>query len=286
LNVLSLFDGISTGYYCLKKAGVNVKKYFASEINPNAIKISEKNYPDVIRLGDICTVDSLMLPRIDLIIGGSPCQGFSRAGKNLNFDDPRSKLFFEYLRIFNDIRNYNPDVKFRIGYSPEEIYIQYLVTENDIKAEFGEDAGSKPYTDSCVEFFAIPGEGGEYYNLELNCIGKGTFAGGAQRTDRTRYGDDVLGQIRREASLGSEAFGTRTLADNGGEPYTWKLTVALPVKLYSLSEVKPLKGRKIKANFYKCGDNMPQKHYLSWHPIAIEKPNFHRPDHFGTLYFE
>jgi DNA (cytosine-5)-methyltransferase 3A len=112
LNVLSLFDGISTGYYCLKKAGVNVKKYFASEINPNAIKISEKNYPDVIRLGDICTVDSLMLPRIDLIIGGSPCQGFSRAGKNLNFDDPRSKLFFEYLRIFNDIRNYNPDVKF------------------------------------------------------------------------------------------------------------------------------------------------------------------------------
>lgn len=182
--------------------------------------------------------------------------------------------------------DYNPDVKFRIGYTPEEIYIQYLVTENDIKAEFGEDAGSKPYTDSCVEFFAIPGEGGEYYNLELNCIGKGTFAGGAQRTDRTRYADDVLGQIRRESTLGTEAFGTRTFADNGNAPYTWKLTVALPVKLYSLSEVKPLKGRKIQANFYKCGDNMPQKHYLSWHPIEIEKPNFHRPDHFGTLYFE
>ena len=177
-------------------------------------------------------------------------------------------------------------VKFRIGYSETEIYLQYLVTENDIKAEFGEDAGSKPYTDSCVEFFAIPGEGGEYYNLELNCIGKGTFAGGAQRTDRTRYADDVLSQIRRESTLGSEAFGTKTLADNGGEPYTWKLTVALPIELYSLSEVKPLKGRTIKANFYKCGDNMPQKHYLSWHPIRIEKPNFHRPDHFGTLIFE
>ena len=182
--------------------------------------------------------------------------------------------------------DYNPDVKFRIGYSETEIYLQYLVTENDIKAEFGEDVGSKPYTDSCVEFFAIPGEGGEYYNLELNCIGKGTFAGGAQRTDRTRYADDVLAQIRRESTLGSEAFGTKTLADNGGEPYTWKLTVALPIELYSLSEVKPLKGRTIKANFYKCGDNMPQKHYLSWHPIRIEKPNFHRPDHFGTLIFE
>lgn len=181
---------------------------------------------------------------------------------------------------------YEPSVRFRIGYTTDEIYIQYLVTEDDIKAEFGEDTGSKPYTDSCVEFFAIPGEGGEYYNLELNCIGKGTFAGGAQRTERTRYGDEVLSQIRRESTLGSEAFGIKTKAENGGKPYTWKLTVALPVKLYSLSEVKPLKGRSIKANFYKCGDNMPQKHYLSWHPIRIEKPNFHRPDHFGTLIFE
>lgn len=142
---------------------------------------------------------------------------------------------------------YEPSVRFRIGYTPSEIYIQYLVTEDDIKAEFGEDAGSKPYTDSCVEFFAIPGEGGEYYNLELNCIGKGTFAGGAQRTDRTRYGDDVLSQIRRESTLGSEAFGIKTKAENGGQPYTWKLTVALPVKLYSLSEVKPLKGCSIKS---------------------------------------
>ena len=182
--------------------------------------------------------------------------------------------------------DYEPSARFRIGYAPKEIYIQYLVTENDIKAVYGEDAGSKPYTDSCVEFFAIPGEGGEYYNLELNCIGKGTFAGGVQRTDRTRYGDDVLSQIRRESTLGSEAFGTRTFAENGGKPYTWKLTVAIPIELYSLSEVKPLKGRSIKANFYKCGDDMPQKHYLSWHPIRIEKPNFHRPDHFGTLIFE
>ena len=182
--------------------------------------------------------------------------------------------------------DYNPDVKFRIAYTEKEIYLQYVVTENDIKAVYGEDAGSKPYTDSCVEFFAIPGEVGEYYNLEMNCIGKGTFAGGAQRTDRTRYGDDVLSQIRRESTLGSEAFGTKTYAENGEKPYTWKLTVALPVELYSLSEVKPLKGRSIKANFYKCGDDMPQKHYLSWHPIRIEKPNFHRPDHFGTLVFE
>lgn len=112
MNALSLFDGISTGRYCLDQAGIQVDNYFSSEINPSAIKISEKNYPDIIRLGDVTTIDTLDLPRIDLLIGGSPCQGFSRAGKCLNFEDPRSKLFFEYVRILNDIREYNPDVKF------------------------------------------------------------------------------------------------------------------------------------------------------------------------------
>ena len=112
MNVLSLFDGISTGRYCLEQAGIQVDNYFSSEINPNAIKISEKNYPDIIRLGDVTSIDTIELPRIDLIIGGSPCQGFSRAGKCLNFDDPRSKLFFEFVRLLNEIREYNPDVKF------------------------------------------------------------------------------------------------------------------------------------------------------------------------------
>ena len=112
MNVLSLFDGISTGRLCLENAGIKVDNYFSSELNPDAIKISEKNYPDIIRLGDVKNVDPIELPIIDLVIGGSPCQGFSRAGKCLNFDDPRSKLFFEFVRILNDIREYNPNVKF------------------------------------------------------------------------------------------------------------------------------------------------------------------------------
>ena len=112
MNIVGLFDGISTGRYCLDKAGIQVDNYFSSEIDSNAIKISEKNYPDIIRLGDVPKVKAEDLPKIDLLIGGSPCQGFSRAGKCLNFDDPRSKLFFEYVRILNEIREYNPDVKF------------------------------------------------------------------------------------------------------------------------------------------------------------------------------
>lgn len=112
MNVLSLFDGHSTGYLSLQRAGIKFNKYFASEIAPNPIKISEKYFPDIIRLGDVTNVHASDLPKIDLLIGGSPCQGFSRAGKCLNFDDPRSKLFFEYVRILDEIRAINPEVKF------------------------------------------------------------------------------------------------------------------------------------------------------------------------------
>ena len=112
MNVLSLFDGISCGRVALERAGIKVDKYFASEIDENAIAISEKNYKDIIRLGDVTKWREWDLPKIDLVIGGSPCQGFSRAGKCLNFEDPRSKLFFEYVDILNDIRKKNPDVLF------------------------------------------------------------------------------------------------------------------------------------------------------------------------------
>ena len=101
MNVLSLFDGISCGRVALERAGIKVNKYFACEIDKYAIKISEKNYPDIIHLGDINGWKTWDLPKIDLIIGGSPCQGFSRAGKELNFEDPRSKLFFIFVDILN-----------------------------------------------------------------------------------------------------------------------------------------------------------------------------------------
>ena len=114
MNILSLFDGHSTGYGALLDAGVKIDKYFASEIEESAMKISRHNYPDIISIGDVTKVDVKSLPKIDLIIGGSPCQGFSRAGKCLNFDDPRSALFFEFVRILNEERKINPDVKFML----------------------------------------------------------------------------------------------------------------------------------------------------------------------------
>lgn len=104
INVLSLFDGMSCGRVALERAGVPVDNYFASKIDKYAVKIAEKNYPDTIHLGDVTTIPGFGLPKIDLLIGGSPCQGFSFAGKQLNFDDPRSKLFFEFVRLYEYLR--------------------------------------------------------------------------------------------------------------------------------------------------------------------------------------
>lgn len=99
LKVLSLFDGISVGYLALKNLGIEVNSYVASEIDKSAIKVSEHNFPEIEREGCVKRIDTKRYRDIDLLMGGSPCQGFSLAGKDLNFQDPRSALFFEFVRI-------------------------------------------------------------------------------------------------------------------------------------------------------------------------------------------
>ena len=104
INVLSLFDGMSCGQIALDKLGIKVNNYFASEIDKYAIQVTKHNYPNTKHIGDVTKVKGVCLPSIDLLIGGSPCQGFSFAGKQLNFDDPRSKLFFEFVRLLEETK--------------------------------------------------------------------------------------------------------------------------------------------------------------------------------------
>jgi len=113
MNVLSLFDGMSCGQLALQRAGIQVTNYFAAEIDKYAIQVTQANFPDTVQLGDVTKVKAggqqLYDPfgcghEIDLLIGGSPCQGFSFAGKQLNFDDPRSKLFWEYVRLLKALK--------------------------------------------------------------------------------------------------------------------------------------------------------------------------------------
>ena len=114
MNVLSLFDGMSCGRIALGRAGIEVDNYYASELDKYTITVTQANWSNTIQLGDVTKWREWDIDwgSIDLLIGGSPCQGFSFAGKQLAFDDPRSALFFEYLNILNHIKKVNPDVKF------------------------------------------------------------------------------------------------------------------------------------------------------------------------------
>ena len=104
MRILSLFDGMSCGQIALNRVGISNYQYMASEINPYAIKVTQHNFPNTIQLGDVTKIKGNELGEIDLLIGGSPCQGFSFAGNQLNFKDERSKLFFEYVRIMNETK--------------------------------------------------------------------------------------------------------------------------------------------------------------------------------------
>ena len=146
MNVLSLFDGMSCGQIALERAGIKVDNYYASEIDKYAIQITQKNYPDTIQLGDVTKWREWDLPEIDLILAGSPCQGFSFAGKQLAFDDPRSKLFFDFVDIKN---HYKPDnfllenVKMKqeyqdviteaVGFSPDRLNSSLLSAQNRVR---------------------------------------------------------------------------------------------------------------------------------------------------------
>jgi DNA (cytosine-5)-methyltransferase 3A len=104
MKVLSLFDGISCGMVALERCGIPVERYVAYEIEPSAIKVSKDNYPFIEHCGDVTKADFTQYKGFDLVIGGSPCQGFSVAGKQLNFEDERSKLFFEFVRALKEVQ--------------------------------------------------------------------------------------------------------------------------------------------------------------------------------------
>jgi site-specific DNA-cytosine methylase len=103
MNVLSLFDGMSCGQIALNKVGIQYNNYFASEIDKHAMDVTQDNYPKTIQLGDITKIDLSTLPKIDLLMGGSPCQSFSRAGDNSGFDG-KSGLFWEYVKVLKNIQ--------------------------------------------------------------------------------------------------------------------------------------------------------------------------------------
>ena len=136
INVLSLFDGMSCGQLAISQLGFEYN-YYASEIDKHAMQVTQSNFPNTVQLGSVehWQLWDIDFASIDLLIGGSPCQGFSFAGKQLNFDDPRSKLFFVYVDTLNYIRSVNPNVKF---------LLENVKMKKEYEAVISEHLGVKP----------------------------------------------------------------------------------------------------------------------------------------------
>lgn len=174
--------------------------------------------------------------------------------------------------------DYKPDVAFSIGYTDNEILLKYYVKEQHFKAEKTE-SNQMVCEDSCVEFFVSPAEDGIYYNLEFNGIGTCLMGTGTGRENSRRADTEIISRIRRKSSAGQEA-----VREKPGE-FSWTITLAIPLSVFFQHEIKELKGKIFRANFYKCGDKLSVPHYVTWNPVLTRTPDFHRPEFFGLLKF-
>jgi len=175
---------------------------------------------------------------------------------------------------------YAPDIKFRIAHSNNQIWLKYYVKEKSILAAVTETNGPVA-GDSCVEFFFDPKADGNYYNFEFSCIGTTHLAYGPSRKDRVFVAPET---IEKEILVGS-SLGDKPFVENSGK-HTWEMTIVIPASTLVNDPGIQLKGLKTNANFYKCGDQSAEKHYLTWNPIQSERPDYHRPEYFGEVVFE
>lgn len=174
--------------------------------------------------------------------------------------------------------SYQPDVRFKIAYGEKELYLKYYVNENYIRAEHGK-SNQMVCEDSCVEFFVSPSTDGVYYNFEFNCIGTCLLGKGKSRKNSKVLNTKVIERIRRISTLGNKPFEERS-----GKFY-WELTIAIPLTSFTNHKLSELKGKKFRANFYKCGDKLTEMHYLTWNRVETNNPDFHQPAFFGEIEF-
>ena len=174
---------------------------------------------------------------------------------------------------------YTPDVSFRMFHTGEKLYIRFDVAEQYTAARVTENNGDV-WTDSCCEFF-FSLDGKSYYNVETSCIGRmlcGYYT--EQGATAIRAGEDVLSQVERIPSLGTEPFEER-VGNN-----RWSLIIGLPTVILHQHKIESWDGLKLKVNLYKCGDNLSKPHFLSWQPIALPTPCFHCPSFFAPIELE
>lgn len=167
---------------------------------------------------------------------------------------------------------YAPQVGFHLAFSDKVIALLWEVKEDHVRAVSLEDNGPV-WEDSCVEFFVSDPDSPAYFNFEMNCIGTLLASRKMSRYDAGHFGPDKMHLIRNFGSLAHEAI------DIQGKGQEWWRVVLIPFSVIGLDEAPA----SLRCNFYKCGDNCAQTHYLSWAPIDTPAPDFHRPDFFGEV---
>lgn len=172
-----------------------------------------------------------------------------------------------------------PEVSFKMAHDGENLFLQFKVKEDEVRA-VSQGNHSEVWRDSCVEFFISFDDSGYYYNLEQSCIGQALFGYRKDRNNPTYASEEVMNAIKRLPSLGGENFELKK-----GD-FEWTLLTVIPSSSFWKEKFSTLDGIKAKANFYKCGDNLTTPHYLSWEPVNVEQPNFHKVEFFRQLVFE
>ena len=173
---------------------------------------------------------------------------------------------------------YTPQASFKAFHNGENFFLQFNVTEKDLHAKIADNFG-KVWTDPCVEVFMALDED-TYYNFECTCIGRMLVACHAKGKETEPMSLDALEKIERYPSLGYENFELRD-----GE-VSWSIIEVIPAAALFNHKVDSWDGLTMRANFYKCGDNLPNPHFLSWNKIDFPRPNFHLPEFFGEVSFE
>lgn len=170
-----------------------------------------------------------------------------------------------------------PVVSFSIAYADDCLYLKYRVEENCIIAKFRE-INDPVYKDSCVEFFVAFEDDESYYNLEFNCLGTVLAAYGPGKENRIILPKELLKGITSETFI-------RSPIENDNNDIIWEIILSIPIKTFLFHQLDNLSKKICRVNFYKCGDDLPEPHFLCWNNIVHDTPNFHLPAYFGLAKF-
>ncbi|WP_157258075.1 carbohydrate-binding family 9-like protein [Pedobacter ginsenosidimutans] len=163
-----------------------------------------------------------------------------------------------------------------IAYNDNAILLQYQISEPYLSAS--SDINGDIHKDSCVEFFLALDNHGSYYNMEFNCLGVCKIGYGSERDQRALIAESLIANIRSHTAIYSTV-------ENGQKLFSWEMTLVIPNETFCFNVDVSFKNRKASGNFYKCGDSLPEPHYLCWNMIEAEHPDFHQKDFFGRLDF-